>query len=55
MTGIDPDAYKRQEDLENEASIRQGEKISFQAGLHKKKGNQWLRQQNEWNLTPECT
>lgn len=33
MTGIDPDADKRQKDLENEASIRQGEKISFQAGL----------------------
>ena len=33
MTVIDPDADKRQEDLDNEASIRQGEKISFQAGL----------------------
>jgi hypothetical protein len=33
MTVIDPDSDKRQEDLENEASIRQGEKISFQAGL----------------------
>ena len=33
MTVIDQDADKRQEDLDNEASIRQGEKISFQAGL----------------------
>ena len=33
MTGIDPDADKRQEDLENEASIRQGKQISLQAGL----------------------
>lgn len=33
MTGIDPDADKRQEYLENEASIRQGKQISLHAGL----------------------
>jgi len=33
MTGIDPDAYKHQEDLEKEAFIRQGKQISLQAGL----------------------